>query len=38
MDKFKLVIVGAQGVGKTSLVNSYLQKKFQITLKSTESV
>lgn len=28
LQKYKVVIVGAEGSGKTSIIDSYLQKKF----------
>lgn len=38
LTKFKVVVIGSQGCGKTSLIASFLQQKFQDKCKSTEAV
>ena len=34
---FKMVVVGASGVGKTSLINAYLKKKFESKMKASQA-
>lgn len=38
LTKFKVVVIGSQGSGKTSLIASFLQQKFQEKCKPTEAV
>ena len=34
---FKMVVVGASGVGKTSLINAYQKKKFESKMKASQA-
>ena len=34
---FKMVVVGASGVGKTSLINSYKKKEFKPKMKPSQA-